>query len=40
MFIATDYPPDVEGIFLPVEQVVGAAHELAEYVGSLKSEEV
>ncbi|MHB1946493.1 MAG: type IV secretory system conjugative DNA transfer family protein [Gammaproteobacteria bacterium] len=40
MLIATDYPPDVEGIFLPPDQVVGAAQELAEYVGSLKSEEV
>lgn len=39
MLIATDYPPEVEGIFLPPENVVIAANELTEYVGSLKSEE-
>jgi intracellular multiplication protein IcmO len=38
MLIATDYPPPVEGIFLPIETVSAAATEIAEYVASLKSE--
>ena len=38
MLIATDYPPAVEGIFLPPESVATAAQELAEYVASLKGE--
>jgi len=37
MLIATDYPPEVTGIFLEIESVVFAAHELSEYVGSLRS---
>jgi len=38
MLIATDYPPMVEGIFLPIEHVVEAAHQLAAYVATLKNE--
>ena len=36
MLSATDYPPNVEGIFLEVEQVTTAAKELADYVASLQ----
>jgi len=36
ILIATDYPPDVEGIFLESEQVGMAARELVEYVISLQ----
>lgn len=39
MLIATDYPPDVTGIFLESEQVVQSARELGEYVESLRSQE-
>jgi intracellular multiplication protein IcmO len=37
MLIATDYPPDVEGIFLEIDRVAVAASELVEYVKSLQS---
>jgi intracellular multiplication protein IcmO len=37
MLVATDYPPDVEGIFLDVEQVTMAAAELVDYVVSMQS---
>jgi intracellular multiplication protein IcmO len=37
MAIATDYPPLVEGIFLPNEEVVAIANELCDYVLSLKN---
>ncbi len=37
MLNATDYPPYVEGLFLPVEQVTLAAQQLAEYVESLQT---
>lgn len=35
--MATDYPPPVEGIVLPSEEVVAIANELCDYVTSLKS---
>lgn len=38
MLIATDYPPMVEGVFLPVESVGAAAKEMADYVATLKTE--
>jgi intracellular multiplication protein IcmO len=37
ILVATDYPPDVERIFLTVDQVAAAATELLEYVISLKA---
>lgn len=37
MSLATDYPPPVEGIFLPSEEVVAIANELCDYVTSLKT---
>jgi hypothetical protein len=39
MLMATDYPPDVEGIFLDQSSVIAAANELATYVTGLKSSE-
>jgi intracellular multiplication protein IcmO len=36
MTIATDYPPVIEGILLPEEEVVTLANELCDYVTSLK----
>lgn len=36
MALATDYPPPVEGILLPSEEVVAIASELCDYVTSLK----
>lgn len=36
MVLATDYPPQVEGILLPEEEVVTLANELCDYVTSLK----
>lgn len=38
MLIATDYPPSVEGVFLPAESVASAAQELADYVATLNTE--
>lgn len=32
----TDYPPDIEGLLLPSEEVVAIAGELCDYVNSLK----
>ncbi len=37
MAIATDYPPPVEGLLLPSEEVVAIANELCDYVKSLKT---
>jgi len=37
MLLATDYPPSVEGILLPSEEVVAIAGELCDYVTSLKT---
>jgi len=37
MAIATEYPPSVEGILLPSEEVVAIANELCDYVTSLKT---
>ncbi|MBA3662487.1 MAG: TraM recognition domain-containing protein [Gammaproteobacteria bacterium] len=37
MSIATDYPPLVEGLLLPSEEVVAIANELCDYVTSLKT---
>ncbi len=34
---ATDYPPTVESIFLPTEEVVAIANEVCDYVTSLKT---
>ena len=36
MSLATDYPPAIEGILLPEEEVVTLANELCDYVTSLK----
>lgn len=38
IYMATDYPPPVEGIFQPEEVVVQAANDLVEYVKSLQGE--
>lgn len=38
MFIATDYPPEVQGIFLDPNTVVTAAKQLQEYVAGLHTE--
>lgn len=35
--IATDYPPHVEGLLLPSEEVVAIANQLCDYVSSLKT---
>lgn len=37
MLSATDYPPEVGHLFLPPEQVIQAAQQLAEYVESLQT---
>lgn len=37
MSLATDYPPPVEGILLPSEEVVAIANELCDYVNSLNA---
>jgi intracellular multiplication protein IcmO len=37
MLNATDYPPEVEGLFLPIGDVTLAAQQLAEYVESLQT---
>jgi intracellular multiplication protein IcmO len=37
MLQATDYPPPVEGLLLPSEEVVAIANKLCDYVDSLKS---
>ncbi len=37
MLNATDYPPDIEGLFLPVHDVTFAAQQLAEYIESLQA---
>lgn len=37
MAIATEYPPAVEGVLLPSEEVVAIANELCDYVTSLKT---
>lgn len=37
MALATEYPPPVEGILLPSEEVVAIANELCDYVTSLKT---
>lgn len=37
MLNATDYPPDVSHLFLPIEQVTQAARQLADYVESLQT---
>lgn len=39
MAIATDYPPPVEGVLLPSEEVVAIGNELCDYVTSLKTTE-
>jgi hypothetical protein len=36
MSMATDYPPSVEGVLLPSEEVVAIANDLCDYVTSLK----
>lgn len=36
MALATDYPPMIEGVLLPSEEVVAIASELCDYVTSLK----
>ncbi len=40
MLMATEYPPGVEGIFLPVEMVIQSTKELADYVATLKNVDV
>ena len=37
MTMATDYPPPLEGLLLPSEEVVAIANELCDYVESLKT---
>jgi hypothetical protein len=38
MGVATDYPPEVEGIFLNVQDVTKAAKELSDYVATLEKQ--
>lgn len=37
MSLATDYPPPIEGLLMPSEEVVAIANELCDYVTSLKT---
>lgn len=37
MSLATEYPPPVEGVLLPSEEVIAIANELCDYVTSLKA---
>lgn len=37
MSLATEYPPSIEGVLLPSEEVVAIANELCDYVTSLKT---
>jgi intracellular multiplication protein IcmO len=37
MSIATDYPPQIEGLLLPSEEIIAIANELCDYVTSLKT---
>lgn len=37
MSLATEYPPPVEGVFLPSEEVVAIANQVCDYVTSLKT---
>lgn len=37
MSLATEYPPPIEGLLLPSEEVVAIANELCDYVNSLKT---
>ncbi len=37
MILATEYPPHVEGLLLPSEEVVAIANQLCDYVTSLKT---
>jgi intracellular multiplication protein IcmO len=37
MSLATEYPPSIEGMLLPSEEVVAIANELCDYVTSLKT---
>lgn len=37
MLLATDYPPSIEGVLLPSEEVIAIANELCDYVTSLKT---
>lgn len=39
LLVSTDYPPDVEGIFLSSDDVTLAAQQLSEYIGSLRGTE-
>jgi len=36
MIMSTDYPPEVENIFLDINDVINAANELVEYVKNLQ----
>lgn len=37
MTLATDYPPEVEGLLLPNPEIIAIANELSDYVTSLKT---
>ena len=39
MLIATDYPPEVESLMRPNEEVIASAHGLCDYINSLKGSE-
>lgn len=39
MLVATEYPPEVTGIFLEPDVVINAAKELSEYVDTLRSQD-
>lgn len=39
MLVATDYPPEVENLMRPNEEVIASAHELCDYLNSLKGAE-
>lgn len=39
MAMSTDYPPEIEGLLRPSEEVIASAHQLCDYIRSLKGEE-
>jgi intracellular multiplication protein IcmO len=39
MLVATDYPPEVENLLRPNEEVIASAHELCDYLNTLKGSE-
>ena len=36
ILMATDYPPEIESLLRPSEEVIASAHDLCDYLGTLK----